>query len=158
MTYVLMCIVHLSLYYQVFEIGFSKSFSLISFFLVAMSICLWAILKVVLVGHVPYIKISWLFFSFWPFLFIISIQCEINCTRCLTRFCIYFFLCFQHIITFHDLCLCMFLFECLFKCSVGFFFYFFIVFHSYSFFASLLFLCLYTKFIFLINLLIACFS
>jgi len=32
MTYVLMCIVHLSLYYQVFEIGFSKSFSLISIF------------------------------------------------------------------------------------------------------------------------------
>jgi hypothetical protein len=32
MTYVLMCIVHLSLYYQVFEIRFSKSFSLISIF------------------------------------------------------------------------------------------------------------------------------
>jgi hypothetical protein len=58
MTYVLMCIVELSLDYQVFEIGFSKSFFIISIFLVAMSVCLWAILKVVLVGHVSYIKIS----------------------------------------------------------------------------------------------------
>ncbi len=82
--------------------------------------------------------------SFWPFLFVISFQCKVNCTRCLTRFCIYFFLCFQHIITFHDLCLCMFLFECLFKCSIGFFV---LLFHSVSFlfFASLLFLCLYTN-------------
>jgi hypothetical protein len=62
-----MCIVDLILYYQVFEINFCKSFFIISFFLVAMSICLWAILKVILVAHVSYIKISLFFLPFGLF-------------------------------------------------------------------------------------------
>jgi len=92
MTYVLMCIVNLILYYQVFESNSCKSFFIISFFLVAMSICLWAILKVILIGHVSYIKISLFFSSFWPFLFVISFQCKVSHTRHLTRFCIFYFL------------------------------------------------------------------
>lgn len=79
-------------------------------------------------------------FSFCHFLSI-----KVNCTRHLTRFCILFYFVFSTHQNFSwFVCMYVSLWMPL-QMFNRFFFYFFIVFHSYYFFASLLFLCLYTN-------------